>query len=800
MIRNRRKDGSSYYVKSTVMPVQSKKGITFEYIAMRQNITAQVKKDKKLKRQRRKFLEILDHVDNIVIMGSDKERLLFANKKFYEVFKFDDFEHFKKLHDCICETFLSHTESLLPEMDGLDWVDYVLSHPEHYHKAKMHDRHGDIRTFKVDVQITQEKSDRHYIVTLSDITELEAARNAVEAAARAKGEFLANMSHEIRTPMNGIIGFTALLRQGRLEGKQKYYADLIDSSTQTLLGIINDILDFSKLESGKFELDFTPVNPFVELQKTAELFSAKIDEKQIAFTVMIDPAIPECIKIDPLRLRQVLSNLIGNAVKFTPRNGSIDYYVTVLGFEAKKVRIRFGVKDSGIGIPQAKQQHIFDAFSQADSSTTREFGGTGLGLSISQRFVSLMGGSLSLVSKESVGSNFFFDLTVSRCRTKQTLHALFERLQLSIVSDGTELTAEQRSIVDYLEKLDTPYRMIRTADLNRPFQRNELLLIFTDRFPEVLLHSSSVPVTIIFKPLESGTPYSNHIILADDIHRNYSKLYNILLNHAERLLHGKAGPASEERSTLRQYRGSVLVAEDNTVNQMLVGELLAAHGLEPTIVPNGAKAVKAAKAHRFDLILMDVNMPVMGGTEAMKTLKENGVHTPIVAVTANAMAGDRERLIGEGFHHYLAKPIINEALEKLLDLYLSTDDGAAKQPETQTAPKREAIFDIGQIRKQLPFPDHLLKKLFQSFLDSYPELLANLNNALKEEEIENIIFNAHALSGAAGNLALDTIASSARSIEHAALQNDAIDYFKAYGCLESLLKETRTEIESFLQR
>ncbi len=285
-------------------------------------------------------------------------------------------------------------------------------------------KEGEARIFDwANVLIKNENDEMEYIVTVGmDVTntieqqkKLENALAIAENAARVKGEFLANMSHEIRTPMNGILGFIQLFERTTLDAKQKKFVDIMHTSAKTLMGIINDILDVSKFESGNFELDITEVNPFIEFKKVVMIFMTKIKDKEILFDVEIDENISPCVKFDLLRMQQIISNLLSNAIKFTAEHGKIVFSIKMLDKKEDSIHLKISIKDSGIGIPKEKQQHIFEAFTQAAVSTTRMYGGTGLGLTISSRLVSLMGGQLQVESEENVGSDFFFDIVVQTC-------------------------------------------------------------------------------------------------------------------------------------------------------------------------------------------------------------------------------------------------------------------------------------------------------------------------------------------------------------------------------------------------
>jgi len=534
-----------------------------------------------------------------------------------------------------------------------------------------------------------------YVSISSDITELEKTRKDVEMAAKVKGEFLANMSHEIRTPMNGILGFTKLLQDTSLDKKQQEYLDIIDGSTNSLLGIINDILDISKLESGKFELDVTQVNPFIEFKKTASLFMAKAKEKNITFKVIVDPKVSKCISIDLLRIQQIVSNLISNAIKFTPIEGNITLYIKYIDTLNDKMKIRIGVKDSGIGIPKDKQQQIFEAFSQADSSTTRQFGGTGLGLSISAHLVSLMDGMLNVESLEGLGSDFFFEIPVDICESKHSKEN--PSLELNIVQD-----------------MD---------------------------------------------------------------------------------------------SRKKTYKGDVLIAEDNLVNQILIKEILSGFNIEPLIVSNGEEAVESALKMSFDLILMDINMPVMDGVEALNILKGQNVKTPIVALTANAMAEDKENLLKKGFDNYLSKPIVLDNLNKVLDKYLTHSNSEIKneeeaiitnkkQSEPQMQEESKKHVDVKFIEEELNIPKEVINMLLEAYLEECESQMQALQKSIDELDFKTIAFAAHSIKGASANLRITSIEETSKIIEDKAKQEDKTDLTQTYKELVEMMLKVETEIKA----
>lgn len=520
-----------------------------------------------------------------------------------------------------------------------------------------------------------------YMALREDVTELLRAQEEAKLSAKIKGEFLANMSHEIRTPMNGILGFTDLLARSNLNEQQTRYLEVIGSSTKSLLRIVNDILDFSKIESGKLELDYTNINPFVEFVNILQLFTPIAADKHIKLEVLIDPLLSPSISIDALRVQQVISNLLSNAIKFTPENGQVAFYVNSLEKEGENERIRIGVRDSGVGITPSQQANIFKAFSQADNSITRQFGGTGLGLTISSNLVSLMGGKLNVQSKEGQGSNFYFEINVK----------------------------------------------------------------VSDRAVEAIV-------------------------------------------------------LTEKESAL-QLSGKVLVAEDNDVNQLLVEEYLKQYGVDFTIVSNGQEALEALKNDTYSLILMDINMPVMGGVEATDIIKEKIILTPVIALTANAVSGDQERFMEYGFDGYLAKPIVIEELEKTLVTFLTSQsqrEEMRQEEESKIETPSMTIINMELLREELDLPDKILYKLLILFLNSSNNNLLELKKAIDENDFNVIENMAHKIKGAAGNMRFFSIEELSGEIEVLARSKENVDYMKLFDDFEKLMNTVQEEIKTLL--
>jgi PAS domain S-box-containing protein len=815
-----RKDGSRLQVAETLSPVKAAMGVVTGVSVISRDITKRKRAEEALNEEMHLLHTLMDNLPDLIYFKDRESHFTRINLALAQKLElghptqavgktdFDFFapEHAQEYYNDEQE-IIRTGQPMVGKEEMVAWPDGQLAW-DSTTKLALHDAHGNvIGTFGVSRDITGRKQAEQ---------ELRNAKEAAEAASRAKSEFLAMMSHEIRTPMNGIIGMTELALDTTLSREQREYLSAVKESADTLLALINDILDFSKIEAGKLSLDVGQFDLRDTLSNTLRGLSPRADEKGLELTWEAEPGLPALLVGDPGRLRQILVNLVGNAIKFTER-GEVGVGVEIESQGEDWAALHFCVTDTGIGIPQEKQEQIFEAFVQADSSTTRKYGGTGLGLTISTRLVKLMEGRIWVESEPNKGSRFHFTAKFGLVNGKPAQTAPMAKVNLQgtpvlVIDDN----AANRRILEAMLKgwsmlptlVEGGYgglvAMRRAKDTGKPFR---LVLLDAqmsgmDGFMvvEKLKENPALAGSAIMMLTSAGQrgdaarcrELGISAYLVKPIRQ--SELLEAIL-----LVLGQPSQGNEHRDlvtrhTIRESRRKlrILVAEDNGISRELLTRLLQKHGHTVIPVTTGREAVDLLdkNAANCDIVLMDVEMPDMDSFQATAIIREkekvSGKHTPIIALTADAMKGNRERCLAAGVDGCVPKPV------RLQDLFETIQTVLLDVPNIPTdAPPEEppvGVLDEALLMSRVDNDPRLLRDLVSLFLEECPRLVDEIRVALDRKDAKAVERGAHSLKGCTSNLAAQMASEAGLKLERLAHAGDLVD-------AETVLQELKCQLE-----
>lgn len=672
-----------------------------------------------------------------------------------------------------------------------------------------------------------------FLLLASDITgqkrleiKLIRARNTAEKATQSKSDFLANTSHEIRTPIHTIIGMSDLLADTTLDQEQADYLGQVRFAAEVLLTLINDILDFSKIEAGQLRLERTDFELIDMLEDAVDLVTLEAHKKNVDVGLYIDSRVPSRVFGDPTRLRQVVVNLVNNAVKFT-HQGQVVLDVETLSVGEGTVKLKFSVTDSGVGIPLEKQQNLFQAFHQADSSTTRQFGGTGLGLFISRNLVGQMGGVLSFSSEPGQGSSFFFEMDFDRADDNVVLPVVpedfFAGRRVLVVDDNDVIRDRiSRTLgawgfnVDEAGSAEEALFLIRSLE-----EKNYELVIVDQTMPHIdgwqfasEVHSDSgiVPSRMILMSMKGGSgaveakmkllgwfdSYLTKPIRQSDLSASVFRLLSsdMDLEEAEDLEEIESVGEDEAQISTAGFR--ILIAEDHEVNRKLLQTILEKNGHQVLQAPNGKVAYEVVAREKPDLVFMDCQMPVMNGYESTERIRKGGYEAPVIAVTASALAEEREKCLNCGMSDLVTKPFKQTDILMMIERYLGIGKHLTPNIENKPAETGMAVFNYAAAVETFLGNEELVRSLLRPQMEKMEGEVAMIRDAVSSKDWETVRTTAHSIKGSCRNMDMNRCGEAAAVLEAAGKNNDEQGAVAALPRLETEFPLLKAEVERIL--
>lgn len=616
------------------------------------------------------FYEILDLETNTILFFTKDEGWIGANKAFFSRFDFTNIADFRQKHESIRELFIEESEEVFTEYDK-SWLDYIRIHKENGYRVVLKDKNDNDIPCRVKARKIRQGGKDLYVLELEDISELEEARLKTQEVERLKSKFLSNIGHEFRTPMNGILGFIELMEKNNADHQQSEYLQMINISARNLMSNIESLLDLAQMQGGRLTLNEAEFNPIAEMEELAKLHAVEGRNKGIQTYFFIDPKLPQYMTGDLRKLKQILNNLINNALKFTKRGGKVIVEVKLVQRNNDGTcNIGFGVKDTGKGILKEHLAMITQPFVAGDQADNR----LGVGLSLSHGLIRMMGGDLKIQSELEKGSAFTFALAFS-CSEAQSFQIVKDRTAKVVLLDESKVE-DANQLTQYLRSFSMTVVKVNAID-EKIYEDTDLVyLIASQEKPGWMLKLSTFKkrgkTILVINPGEQVETKVAHII---DHTFVKPMLPSKIANHLSKILRlPKSSPALQEPQT-RKDAVTALVVEDNLINQRLIKILLQEYNLHVTTAGDGEEAVNLCISNEYDIVFMDIDMPIKDGILATQEIKQqrnpaNKKLMPIVALTALAMEGDREHILEEGLDDYLSKPLTRQKLEYVLQKHL----------------------------------------------------------------------------------------------------------------------------------